>query len=157
MRSRARWLAVMMLGWSLCPGLAVESSATVGTETLKRSAENILLAPFDLVLTPYVAGDTIAKGIDRANYDNAAQRVMVGMIGYPWILMMDAATAFVRVSAGVFELPVGLATLAWENFTDFHLDPFFDTGDLPAVVDVPSDVFHTKFGVAYVGGETAGR
>ena len=44
------------------------------------------------------------------------------------------------------ELPVSLALWPVNSFKRVELSPFFDSSEAPALVDIPSPHFNTKFG-----------
>jgi len=119
------------------------------TSTLRRASENIVQGPLDMVLSPVVAGDTLVRNIDAADYNIGATSI-VAFVGYPALLFVTAWAAGFRMWSGLLEFPVGLGLLVSKSFSDWEPAPFFETEREPALVDAPNDIFGFKFGVYYV-------
>lgn len=125
----------------------VSSPVSAGTETFKRSIENLTQWPFDLALSPVVAGRTVYQNL-RDIDDSDAVRVAYTIPGFAWVTFVQAGTACLRGVAGVFELLPGIGLLPF----DAELDPIFDPPvDNEALVDFETPVYWFKFGVAYTG------
>lgn len=136
----------LLLGGALVLGATFGAApALAQAKAVQRSLENITMAPLDFLVSPYTAGQSVAKGLDAV--ETTGGKVMTSMIGYPYYLGLYVVLAGFRESAGLIELPVSLAL--WPvNAAGKHveLSPFFDTSEAPALVDIPSPHFNTKFG-----------
>ena len=123
----------------------VSSPVSAGTETLKRSVENLTLWPLDLVLSPVVAGKTVYTNLQDIG-DSTAVRVAYPVPGFVWVTFVQAGAAVLRGVAGAFELLPGIGLLPF----DAELDPLFDPADEnEALVDFDWPVYRLKFGVNY--------
>jgi hypothetical protein len=136
------WLTVGVIGigaWGAAP--AAEASPA----TLKRSVENIVLAPLDVVLSPAVAGKTLYTGL-RDIDDSPAVRIAYPVPGFVWLTAVQAGAGVIRLVTGVFEFVPGLILLPF----DADMDPLFDPADEnEAIVNFETPVFDFRFGIDY--------
>jgi hypothetical protein len=136
------WLTVGVIGfgvWGAAP--AAEASPA----TLKRSVENIVLAPLDVVLSPAVAGKTLYTGL-RDIDDSPAVRIAYPAPGFVWLTAVQAGAGVIRLVTGVFEFVPGLILLPF----DADMDPLFDPADEnDAIVNFETPVFDFRFGIDY--------
>jgi hypothetical protein len=123
----------------------VSSSAAASPATLKRSVENLVQFPLDLVLSPVVAGKTVYTNLQDID-DSDAVRVAYTVPGFAWVTFVQAGSAVLRGVTGALEFLPGLGLLFFET----DLDPLFDPADEnEALVDFENPVFHFKFGISY--------
>jgi hypothetical protein len=136
------WLTVGVIGigaWGAAP--AAEASPA----TLKRSVENIVLAPLDVALSPVVAGKTLYTGL-RDIDDSPAVRIAYPVPGFVWLTAVQAGAGVIRLVTGVFEFVPGLILLPF----DADMDPLFDPADEnEAIVNFETPVFDFRFGIDY--------
>jgi hypothetical protein len=136
------WLTVGVIGigaWGAAP--AAEASPA----TLKRSVENIVLAPLDVALSPVVAGKTLYTGL-RDIDDSPAVRIAYPVPGFVWLTAVQAGAGVIRLVTGVFEFVPGLILLPF----DADMDPLFDPADEnDAIVNFETPVFDFRFGIDY--------
>jgi hypothetical protein len=114
--------------------------------TLKRSFGNILFAPFDLVLSPVVAGRSIHRSLQTTD-DSTAVRVLFVVPGFAWNTGVQAMASVVREITGLIEFVPGVCVY----FFEADLDPLFapaERGD--ALVDKETRPLRIKFGIDYV-------
>jgi hypothetical protein len=132
-------LAVAMLALTAVP-------AQAGYETLKRSVENMVWAPFDLVTAPVVAGKSVVNNLQNID-DTMGVRVAYTVPGFLWLTGVQAGASLLRAISGGLELPVGIALLP---FPGLESDALFDPSTrADALVDVETPPHHIKFGVDY--------
>jgi hypothetical protein len=126
--------------------LFASTPASATPETLKRSAGNILFAPFDIAASPVTAGKALyvnLREIDDARW----KRIVFPIPGYVWILGVQIGGGAIREIAGLLELVPGLGLL----FFDADLDPLFGPVERnEALVDLETPPLNIKFGVNYV-------
>ena len=155
MRSRGRvpvQRSTRALAVSLCV-FAVSSLPLLGPtpaaaspETLKRSAGNILFAPFDIAASPVAAGVALYTNL-RESDDPGWMRIVFPLPGYVWLLGVQIGVGALREVAGLLELAPGLGLL----FFEADLDPLFDPVERnEALVDRETLPLRIKFGVNYV-------
>jgi hypothetical protein len=126
--------------------LFVASPAHATYETLKRSLGNIVMAPFDMVLSPFVASNTIYTNL-RDIDDSVGVRVFYVPMGIGWNTGVQAMSAVVREISGLIEFVPGLMVL----FLEADLDPIYapvERGNAFLNVDTPA--IRLKMGVDYM-------
>ncbi len=119
--------------------------ASATPETLKRSMGNILFAPFDLVLSPVVAGRIVYTNM-RDIDDSQWVRIVYPLPGYVWTTGLQIGASVLREITGLIELLPGLGLV----FFEADLDPLYapvERGE--ALVDVETPVLNIKFGMNY--------
>ena len=136
--------------WLAAAGLAALPSppAHAAAETLRRSVQNIALAPVDLVLSPATAARFLYLELQSAE-DPAAARWVFAAPGWLWNTGMGAFGAGLRELAGLLELPPGLVLLPFEAELPVLFQP---AEDGRALVDRHAAGFSIRFGVDYVSG-----
>jgi hypothetical protein len=136
--------ALALLAATLVVFAPTPASAT--PETLKRSAGNILFAPFDIATSPITAGKALYKNMQEVD-DARWKRIVFPIPGYVWLLGVQIGGGAIREIAGLLELVPGLGLLFFEP----DLDPLFDPVERnEALVDVETPPLNIKFGVNYV-------
>jgi hypothetical protein len=95
-------LAIAGLVCSLSPVQAHATSAT-----LQRSIENITLFPFDVAMSPIVAGQTLYTNLNDIE-DSTAVRIAYPLPGFVWLTAVQIGAGVLRGVTGVFELIPGL-------------------------------------------------
>jgi hypothetical protein len=125
---------------SLSPGQAHATSATI-----KRSIENITLFPFDVVMSPVVAGQTLYTNLNDIE-DSTAVRIAYPVPGFIWLTAVQIGAGVLRGVTGVFEFLPGLILIPLEA----DLDPLFDPADEnEALIDYELPFYHLRFGINY--------
>ena len=143
-------LASRAAGWvlalALVAGIAPATAHATGA-TLKRATSNLLMAPFDMALSPFVAGKTIFTNL-REVEDSTAVRVTYALPGYVFLTGVQLGASTIRAITGVLEFLPGLGLL----FFDTDLDPLYDpVENSDAMVDYDTRFLHMKFGIDYTG------
>jgi hypothetical protein len=132
--------------WTSALILFVSTPASATPETLKRSAGNILFAPFDIAASPITAGKALYTNLREID-DARWKRIVFPIPGYIWILGVQIGGGAIREIAGLLELVPGLGLL----FFDADLDPLFGPIERnEALVDVKTPPLNIKFGVNYI-------
>lgn len=151
-----------IIRWSRFPGLALAlllgflvafapSSAQAGPQTLRRSLQNILFAPCDLVLTPVVASRSWWNSWTSVD-DSPAVHYGFAAPGLVWMNAIQAGTSVIRFVSGAIELPLGLLLLPLEA----ENDPLFDVADdNAALVDEEFAGFAIRVGINYTTSSAA--
>jgi len=137
-----RWLGVAA---GLALALSITTPATASPATLKRSVENILFAPLDLVFAPVMAGKIIYTNM-RDIDDSQWVRIVYPVPGWVWVTGVEIGGGILREVTGLIELVPGLGLV----FLEADLDPLFapvERGE--ALVDVENDYLNVKFGMNY--------
>ena len=130
--------------------LFASTPASATSETLKRSAGNILFAPFDIAASPITAGVALYTNLREID-DARWKRVVFPIPGYVWILGVQIGGGAIREIAGLLELVPGLGLL----FFDTDLDPLFGPVERnEALVDLETPPLNIKFGVNYIASPT---
>lgn len=136
---------VLALALALVAGTPGTAQAT--GETLKRATSNLLMAPFDMVLSPIVAGKTMYTNM-REVEDSTAVRIGYAVPGYVFLTGVQLGAATIRAISGVLEFVPGVGLL----FFDTDLDPLYDPVESSdALVDYDTRFLHMKFGIDYTG------
>lgn len=140
-------IRTMVLALALALVAGAPGTAEATGETLKRATSNLLMAPFDMVLSPIVAGKTIVTNM-REVEDSTAVRVAYAVPGYVFLTGVQLGAATIRAISGVLEFVPGVGLL----FFDTDLDPIFDPVESSdALVDYDTRFLHMKFGLDYTG------
>jgi hypothetical protein len=142
MHSRRIWSIVCSL-LVLGAGLWARP-ASAQPSMLKRSAENMLMAPLDALVSPYTAWDTLDQNMESEQ--STGSRVATSIIGFPYNWALYLVLAGFREAAGIAELPIGLALWPVNAFHKVELAPFFDTAESAALVDAKTSAMEFKFG-----------
>jgi len=113
-----------------------------GPEGLRRSVENIVLSPAELVVFPVVAGQTVRHNMQVAEY-TTSQKIVFAPFGFAWLSLVQVSFGFARGVAGIVGLLPALIFVASER------DPVarLNISDYRALVDHPTRHFDFKFGV----------
>ncbi len=116
------------------------------SETIKRSFQNMLFAPLDLALSPYVATKALITNW-RDSDDTPAVKIAYPVFGLLWLTGVEVGASMLRGLAGVIELLPGLILIA----TDADLKPIYVLPeDREALVDQETPLLNVRFGVDYV-------
>jgi hypothetical protein len=125
---------------------AAPGDCQAGTKTLRRSAQNILFFPLDLVLSPYVATKAVYTNW-KASDDTTAVKIAYPIFGVVWAMSVNAGASAIRGLAGLLELVPGIVLVPFKA----DMSPIYDLPENnQALVDTGSDAFKVKFGVDYV-------
>jgi hypothetical protein len=125
--------------------LLIAAPASAGRWTFQRAAGNILMAPLDLVLAPYVGTQTIVNNLQDID-DTTGVRIGWVVPGLVWNTGMQIGGALMRELVGLVELGPGLLLLPFEG----EMDPLYAPPERSeALVDYETDYLWVKFGVRY--------
>ena len=105
-------LSLLIVGVALL--VAQPREARADATQLCRSVSSIVLAPTDVLLSPYIAGHDIWYGMMEWD-DPLALQIGTAPLAYFYLLGMQVGGALIRVIGGIFEFPVGLASLFREG------------------------------------------
>jgi hypothetical protein len=89
-------------------------AAKADASQLCRAGANIVLAPFDVLLGPYIAAKDEYYGLTEID-DPMALKVVGAVPGYVLLLGLQVGGALFREIAGVFEIIPGVVTLFREG------------------------------------------
>ena len=90
------------------------SDANADASQLCRAGANIMLAPFDVLLGPYIAGKDEYYGLTEID-DPMGLKIAGALPGYVLLLGLQVGGALFREIAGVFEIIPGFVTLFREG------------------------------------------
>jgi hypothetical protein len=140
LRARGALVAVALL-----LGFGTASPAQAGPDVLKRSVGNIIFAPLDMALSPFIAANTIYTNLRNVD-DSLGVRVVYVPVGFAWNTGVQAMGAVVREITGLIELVPGIGLF----FLDADMDPLLapvERGN--ALMSVDSEIFPIKIGIDY--------
>lgn len=124
---------------------AAPSPARADATQLCRSAANIVLAPFDAVLGPYIAGKDEYYGLTEID-DPMGLKIAGAAPGYVLLVGMQIGGALFREIAGAFEFIPGLVTL----FREGSQPPLFRSQEEAwAIYSEDFGPCPVRFGVSY--------
>lgn len=141
LRLRPALAACGLLAALLHPG-----PAQAGPDTLKRALGNIIFAPIDMALSPFVGASVLYHNLRNVD-DSIGVRVAYVPMGFAWNGGVQAFGAITREISGLIELLPGIGLA----FFDADMDPLFapvERGN--ALLSVESDIFPVKIGVDYM-------
>lgn len=95
-------------------GALLPSPARADATQLCRAGSNLILAPFDAALGPFIAGKDEYYGITEIDDPDALKAIGV-VPGYILLTGMQLGGSFFREVAALMELPMGMVTLFREG------------------------------------------
>lgn len=135
-------LAALVLASALT---AAPSPARADASQLCRSGANLVLAPFDVLLAPYIAGKDEYYGLTEID-DPIGLKIAGAAPGYVLLLGMQVGGAIFREIAGVFEIIPGVVTL----FREGSQPPLYRSQEEAwAIYSEEFGPCPVKFGVSY--------
>ena len=140
----SRRLHLLLGALAVVVALVAAQPAAAQPVLLKRSAENMLMAPLDAVVSPYTAWKTFDQNVQTM--ESTGGKVATGIVGYPYYWGLYLILAGFREAAGIAELPIGLILWPVNAVTRVELGPFFDTSEAGALVEAETPVMDFKFG-----------
>jgi len=137
----------------LVVGCLSAAPATAQVATMRRAAENILMAPVDVVLTPVVVTNSVRSGIEQANMP-VALAVPTAGASVIFTSMLQLVVTGARLTAGLIELPVGALIAPVDAVTerDLSLPVLFSTEGTEAVLRHETPSFDFVAGLYYLRG-----
>jgi hypothetical protein len=129
----------------LLAALVAAVPAQAGPDVLKRSVGNIVFAPIDMVLSPFIAANTLYNNLRNVD-DSLGVRVAYVPMGFAWNTGVQAMGAVTREITGLIELLPGIGLF----FLDADMDPLLapvDRGN--ALLSVDSEIFPVRVGIDY--------
>ncbi len=126
--------------------LWIASPAGASPETLKRSFSNILMAPLDIVCSPYVGIKSVFVNVREID-DTTGVRVAYFLPGLAWNVGQQGFGSAFRLLSGLLEFVPGLILLPFEA----DLNPIYAISERQdGIVDIDLPVLYLKFGINYV-------
>ena len=136
-------LAVGMFAATLL--FAVASPASATSETLKRSIESIICAPFDILLSPVIAVMTITDNL-RYIDDSPGVQIAYPLPSVGWNTGIIIGVAVIREIDGLLELIPGVMLF----FSESDIDPLFaPVENSEALYEIDSPIILLRFGMKY--------
>src|SRR5262245_29171220 len=109
------WLRAALVAVAFAVALGgTPRQANADASQLCRAGSNMVLAPFDALLGPYIAGKDEYYGLTEID-DETSMKVIAAAPGYVFLLGMQVGGAIIREIAGVFEIIPGIVTLFREE------------------------------------------
>ena len=108
--SAALALALVLLGVAAPQPAAAEADAS----QICRSGMNLLLFPFDIVLSPFITAKDMYYGLTEVD-DEPLIQVLVAPPGYFYLNSIQVGGGIIRAIVGVFEIPGGVVALFTGN------------------------------------------
>jgi hypothetical protein len=130
---------------ALLAALVAAAPAQAGPDVLKRSVGNIVFAPIDMVLSPFIAANTMYNNLRNVD-DSLGVRIAYVPMGFCWNTGVQAMGAVTREITGLLELVPGIGLF----FLDADMDPLLapvDRGN--ALLSVDSEIFPVRVGIDY--------
>jgi hypothetical protein len=109
-----------LLALTLASLAGLPGEARADATQLCRAASNMVLAPFDAALGPFIAGKDEYYGLTEID-DPAALKVIGAVPGYVLLTGMQLGGSMFREISALMELPMGMITL----FRDGAQGPLF--------------------------------
>ena len=105
------WLraALVALAFAVALGGSPRQAAADATQ-LCRAGANIVLAPFDALLAPYIAAKDEYYGLTEID-DETELKAVAALPGYVFLMGMQVGGSIIRLIGGVFEIIPGVFTL----------------------------------------------
>ena len=142
-RSGRSRLAVGMFAATLL--FAVASPASATSETLKRSIENIICAPFDILLSPVISVMTITDNM-RFIDDSLGVQVAYPLPSTAWNTGIVIGISVIREIDGLLELIPGMFLF----FSEADIDPLFaPVENSEALYEIDLPIILLRFGMKY--------
>ncbi len=139
---RSRWAVGALTAILLC---AVASPASATSETLKRSIENIICAPVDILLSPVIALMTITDNM-RFIDDSLGVQVAYPLPATAWNTGIVIGISVIREIDGLLELIPGMFLF----FSESDIDPLFaPVENSEALYEIDSPIILLRFGMKY--------
>jgi len=135
----------VLVAAALLLAVAAASPAQAGPDTLKRAVGNIVFAPIDMALSPFIAANTIYTNLRNVD-DSVGVRVAYVPMGFAWNTGVQAMGAIVREITGLLEVVPGIGLF----FLNADMDPLLapvERGN--ALMTVDNDIFPVKIGIDY--------
>jgi hypothetical protein len=145
-RARRPTSRVLVIALAVALGAAAPGRAEASTETIKRSASNLLLFPLDFVLSPYVATKA-SYSAWRASDDTPGVKYGYAPFAIPWAVSLNLGASLLRGVAGALELLPGLILIPF----DADMEPLYDLSEQnAALVDTGEEsALRLRFGIDY--------
>lgn len=106
-------------------------------DTLRRSFSNMLMGPFDMILSPIVGGLTLARNLQDID-DSPGVRVVYALPGWVWLTGLNFGAGGIRTFTGVLEVIPGVLLFP---FADTDVDPLFDpVVDAGALIEIENPI-----------------
>nr|MCS5638539.1 hypothetical protein [Myxococcota bacterium] len=116
----AAWLALAVLAAMLLPAAAAASP-----DTLRRGLSNIMMGPFDMLLSPIQGMNTVVRNLGEID-DSRAVRITYAVPGFAWLTLLDFSCGMIRILTGTLETIPGVILFASESDVDPLFDPVED-------------------------------
>ncbi len=105
------WLRAALVALAFVVALGgTPRQANADASQLCRAGSNIVLAPFDALLGPYIAAKDEYYGLTEVD-DETELKVVAAAPGYVFLLGMQVGGSIIRLIGGVFEIIPGVFTL----------------------------------------------
>jgi hypothetical protein len=138
----SRWTRLTRVAILVTIALLESRPVMAELDGFRRSLENIVLFPAEMLVVPVVAGRTLHHNMQVANY-TTPQKISLAPFAFAWLSLVQASFAFARGTAGVVGLPLALAYVG----SDSSPAARFDLSQYPALVDHRTRYFDFTFGV----------
>jgi hypothetical protein len=108
---------------SLAPG------ASASPDTLRRGVSNIVMGPFDMILSPIQGLNTLANNLNDID-DSTAVRYVYVVPGLGWLTGLNFGGGMIRIATGAIESIPGVFLFPIETDVDTLFDPVDDAAAL---------------------------
>jgi hypothetical protein len=109
------WLRAALVALAFAVALGGSPrQAKADASQLCRAGSNLVLAPFDALLGPYIAAKDEYYGLTEID-DETSLKVAAAAPGYVFLLGMQVGGSIIRLIAGAFEIIPGMVTLFREE------------------------------------------
>lgn len=124
---------------------ALPSPASATSETLKRSIESIICAPFDVLLSPVISVITITDNL-RFIDDSPGVQIAYPLPAVGWNTGMVIGIGVIRGIDGLLEFIPGVLLF----FSESDIDPLFaPVENSEALFEIDSPIILLRFGMKY--------
>ena len=114
-----------MLALALFAAAVLPGAAQASPDTLRRGLSNIMMGPFDMVLSPIQGTKTTVRNLKEID-DSRAVRIVYAVPGVAWLTLLDFSSGMIRVLTGTLEVIPGVFLFGSESDVDPLFDPVED-------------------------------
>jgi len=117
--------AVAGLALGVLAAMLLPAAAAASPDTLRRGLSNIMMGPFDMLLSPIQGMNTLVRNLNEID-DSEAVRIAYAVPGFAWLTLLDFSSGMIRILTGALETIPGVILFASESDVDPLFDPVED-------------------------------
>jgi hypothetical protein len=118
------WGCFLLAGALLLVAL-VPAPAAASPDTLRRGLGNVIMGPFDMLLSPVQGLYTVTRNLEDID-DSTGVRIGYAAPGWAWLTFLDFGSGMIRILTGALEIVPGVVLFASESDLETLFDPVED-------------------------------